>query len=408
MSHTTRPASGNGTGASHVELARVVREHAGRLAVSLMRVTGDFGTAEDLVQDAIVTALRRWPTEGIPERPDAWLFTVARNRGLDVLRREATYRAKLAQLQWPVQSDPDERLRLVFTCCHPALSRPAQIALTLRVVCGLTTAQIARAFLVPETTVAQRITRAKRKIADAGIPYRIPDPDELNDRLGEVLAVIYLLLNEGYLSTADQAQSRDLVDDAEWLATLLQQLMPNEPEVTGLLALIKLHQARADARFDQDGDLVLLQYQDRSRWDRDAITEATQLVAQAARQRRPGPYQLQAAIVACHAEAQTWADTDWEQIVVLYDMLLHLAPSPITRLHRAIALRYTAGPGAALDELDTLTDPLDGYHLYHATRAELLRALGHPDQARTADQRALELTTNPAEQALLRQRIDWA
>jgi RNA polymerase sigma factor (sigma-70 family) len=408
MSHTTRPASGNGTGASHVELARVVREHAGRLAVSLMRVTGDFGTAEDLVQDAIVTALRRWPTEGIPERPDAWLFTVARNRGLDVLRREATYRAKLAQLQWPVQSDPDERLRLVFTCCHPALSRPAQIALTLRVVCGLTTAQIARAFLVPETTVAQRITRAKRKIADAGIPYRIPDPDELNDRLGEVLAVIYLLLNEGYLSTADQAQSRDLVDDAEWLATLLQQLMPNEPEVTGLLALIKLHQARADARFDQDGDLVLLQYQDRSRWDRDAITEATQLVAQAARQRRPGPYQLQAAIVACHAEAQTWADTDWEQIVVLYDMLLHLAPSPITRLHRAIALRYTAGPGAALDELDTLTAPLDGYHLYHATRAELLRALGHPDQARTADQRALELTTNPAEQALLRQRIDWA
>jgi RNA polymerase sigma factor (sigma-70 family) len=408
MSHTTRPASGNGTGASHVELARVVREHAGRLAVSLMRVTGDFGTAEDLVQDAIVTALRRWPTEGIPERPDAWLFTVARNRGLDVLRREATYRAKLAQLQWPVQSDPDERLRLVFTCCHPALSRPAQIALTLRVVCGLTTAQIARAFLVPETTVAQRITRAKRKIADAGIPYRIPDPDELNDRLGEVLAVIYLLLNEGYLSTADQAQSRDLVDDAEWLATLLQQLMPNEPEVTGLLALIKLHQARADARFDQDGDLVLLQYQDRSRWDHDAITEATQLVAQAARQRRPGPYQLQAAIVACHAEAQTWADTDWEQIVVLYDMLLHLAPSPITRLHRAIALRYTAGPGAALDELDTLTDPLDGYHLYHATRAELLRALGHPDQARTADQRALELTTNPAEQALLRQRIDWA
>jgi RNA polymerase sigma-70 factor (ECF subfamily) len=408
MSHTTRPAGGNGTGASHVELARVVREHAGRLAVSLMRVTGDFGTAEDLVQDAIVTALRRWPTEGIPERPDAWLFTVARNRGLDVLRREATYRAKLAQLQWPVQSDPDERLRLVFTCCHPALSRPAQIALTLRVVCGLTTAQIARAFLVPETTVAQRITRAKRKIADAGIPYRIPDPDELNDRLGEVLAVIYLLLNEGYLSTADQAQSRDLVDDAEWLATLLQQLMPNEPEVTGLLALIKLHQARTDARFDQDGDLVLLQYQDRSRWDHDAITEATQLVAQAARQRRPGPYQLQAAIVACHAEAQTWADTDWEQIVVLYDMLLHLAPSPITRLHRAIALRYTAGPGAALDELDTLTDPLDGYHLYHATRAELLRALGHPDQARAADQRALELTTNPAEQALLRQRIDWA
>jgi RNA polymerase sigma factor (sigma-70 family) len=407
MSAAAGPARGNGTGRSHDELASVVREHAGRLAVALMAVTGDFSTAEDLVQDAVVTALRRWPTEGIPDRPDAWLFTVARNRGLDVLRREANYRTKLAQVQWPVQSEPDERLRLIFTCCHPALSRPAQIALTLRVVYGLTTAQIARAFVVPETTVAQRITRAKRKIADAGIPYRIPDPDELNARVGEVLAVIYLLLNEGYLSTADQAQSRDLVDDAHWLATLLHQLMPTQPEVTGLLALIKLHRARTDARFDHHGDLVLLQHQDRSRWDHDVIVEATQLLTHAARQRRPGPYQLQAAIVACHAEAKTWADTDWEQIAVLYDMLLHLAPSPITRLHRAIALRYTAGPQAALDELDALGDALDGYHLYHATRAELLRALGHPYQARSADERALELTANPAEQALLHQRINW-
>jgi RNA polymerase sigma factor (sigma-70 family) len=407
MSRAAGPGRGNGTGTSHVELAGVVREHAGRLAVALMAVTGDFSTAEDLVQDAVVTALRRWPTEGIPDRPDAWLFTVARNRGLDVLRREANYRTKLAQLQWPVQPEPDERLRLIFTCCHPALSRPAQIALTLRVVCGLTTAQIARAFVVPETTVAQRITRSKRKIADAGIPYRIPDPDELNARLGEVLAVIYLLLNEGYLSTAEQAQSRDLVDDAHWLATLLHQLMPTEPEVSGLLALIKLHRARTDARFDCDGELVLLQHQDRSRWDHDVIVEATQLLTHAARQRRPGPYQLQAAIVACHAEAADWPDTDWEQIVLLYDMLLHLAPSPVTRLHRAIALRYTAGPQAALDELDTLSEALDGYHLFHATRAELLRALGQPYQARRADQRALELTANPAEQALLQQRIDW-
>jgi RNA polymerase sigma-70 factor (ECF subfamily) len=407
MSPDAEPVGGNGIGASHAELARVVREHAGRLAVSLMHVTGDFGTAEDLVHDAVVAALQRWPTEGVPERPDAWLFTVARNRGLDVLRRESNYRTKLAQLQWPVQPDPDERLRLIFTCCHPALSRPAQIALTLRVVCGLTTAQIARAFLVPETTVAQRITRAKRKIADAGIPYRIPDPDELNSRLSEVLAVIYLLLNEGYLSTAEQTQSRDLVDDAEWLATLLHRLMPTEPEVTGLLALIKLHRARTDARFTPGGDLVLLQNQDRSRWNHQAITDATQLVAQAARQRKPGPYQLQAAIVACHAEAENWAHTDWEQILVLYDMLLHLAPSPITRLHRAVALRYTAGPQVALDELDTLAETLDRYHLYHATRAELLRAIGHPYQARTADQRALELTANPAEQALLRQRIHW-
>jgi RNA polymerase sigma factor (sigma-70 family) len=391
----------------HTELARVVRDHAGRLAAALVRVTGDFATAEDLLQDAVMTALQRWPHEGIPARPDAWLFTVARNRGLDVLRRQANYRTKLAQLQWPVQPDPDEPLRLIFTCCHPALPRPAQIALTLRVVCGFTTAQIARAFLVPETTVAQRITRAKRKITDAGIPYRVPDPDELAARLTEVLAVIYLLLNEGYLSTADHSESRDLVDDAEWLAALLHQLMPTEPEVAGLLALIRLHRARADARFDPDGAIVLLEHQDRFRWNRDAIDDATRLLERAARQHRPGPYQLQAAIVACHAEAEHWADTDWEQILLLYDMLLHLAPSPITRLQRAIALRYTAGPHAALAELDTLAAELDAYHLYHATRAELLRALGHPYQARAADRRALELTSNPAEQALLRQRINW-
>jgi RNA polymerase sigma factor (sigma-70 family) len=396
-----------GTDGSHAQLARVVRQHAGQLAASLMQVTGDFATAEDLVQDAVVAALQHWPVEGIPQRPDAWLFTVARRRGLDMLRRQDNYRAKLAQLQWPVRPDPDERLRLIFTCCHPALPRQAQIALTLRVVCGLTTAQIARAFLVRETTVAQRITRAKRKITEAGIPYRIPADDELGARLTEVLAVIYLLLNEGYLSTAKRAQSRDLVDDAEWLASLLHQLMPTEPEVAGLLALIRLHRARAAARFDPDGGLVLLQHQHRSLWDQAAITEASRLLARAARQQRPGPYQLQAAIVACHAEAERWEDTDWEQIVLLYDMLLHLAPSPVTRLHRAIALRYTAGPRAAMTELDTLAGVLDRYHLYHASRAELLRELGHPDQARAADRLALELTANPAEQAVLQQRITW-
>jgi RNA polymerase sigma factor (sigma-70 family) len=396
-----------GTDASHAQLARVVRQHAGQLAASLVRVTGDFATAEDLVQDAVVAALQRWPVEGIPQRPDAWLFTVARRRGLDVLRREGNYRAKLAQLQWPPRPDPDERLRLIFTCCHPALPQQAQIALTLRVVCGLTTAQIARAFLVPETTVAQRITRAKRKITDAGIPYRIPADDELGARLTEVLAVIYLLLNEGYLSTAERAHSRDLVEDAEWLASLLHQLMPTEPEVAGLLALIRLHRARAAGRFGPDGGLVLLQHQDRSRWNREAITEASRLVARAASQRRPGPYQLQAAIVACHAEAERWEGTDWEQIVLLYDMLLALAPSPVTRLHRAIALRYSSGPHAAMTELDTLAGALDRYHLYHATRAELLRELGHPDQARAADRLALELTANPAEQAVLQQRITW-
>jgi RNA polymerase sigma-70 factor (ECF subfamily) len=368
---------------------------------------GDFGTAEDLVQDAVVTALQRWPVDGIPDRPDAWLFTVARRRGLDVLRRQSTYQSKLAQLQWPVEQDTDDRLRLVFTCCHPALPRAAQIALTLRVVCGLTTEQIARAFLVPTSTVAQRITRAKRKITDAGIPYRIPAADELGARLTEVLAVVYLLFNEGYLSTSGQAQSRDLVDDAQWLARLLDQLMPTEPEVAGLLALIGLHQARVSARFDGDDGLVLLRDQDRTLWDRAAIAAATDLLVRAAAQRRPGPYQLQAAIVACHAEAERWEDTDWEQIVVLYDMLLHLAPSPVTRLHRAIAVRYTAGPEEAMSELDALSGALDRYHLFHATRAELLRELGCPEQARAADRRALELTANPAEQAMLRQRLSW-
>jgi RNA polymerase sigma factor (sigma-70 family) len=396
------------TDASHDRLAGVVRQHAGQLAAALMQVTGDFATAEDLVQDAVLAALQHWPAEGIPDRPGAWLFTVARRRGLDALRREANYRTKLAQLQWPVQPAPDERLRLIFTCCHPALPRPAQIALTLRVVCGLTTAQIARAFLVPETTVAQRIARAKRKITDAGIPYRIPGDDELAARLTEVRTVIYLLFNEGYLSTAGPAQSRDLADDAEWLAGLLHQLMPTEPEVMGLLALIRLHRARTAARFDPDGGLVLLQDQDRSLWDREAIGDATRLLVRAARQRRTGPYQLQAAIVACHAEAEHWQDTDWEQIVLLYDMLLHLAPSPVTRLHRAIAVRYATGPRAALAELDALAGELRDYHLYHATRAELLRRLGRPGQARTADRRALELTTNPAEQAVLRQRLTLA
>lgn len=394
--------------ASDRQLERIVREHAGRLATALVRITGDFAAAEDLVQDAVLAALQRWPSEGVPERPDAWLFTVARNRGLDALRRQSNYQAKLAQLRWPVEPASDDRLQLIFTCCHPALSRAAQIALTLRVVCGLTTAQIARAFLVSETTVAQRITRAKRKITGAGIPYRVPDPDELGARLREVLAVIYLLLNEGYLATAERGQSRDLVDDAEWLAGQLHELMPAEPEVAGLLALIRLHRARADARFDPDGNLVLLEHQDRSSWDHEAIAAASLLLQRAARRHQPGPYQLQAAIVACHAEAPDWAHTDWEQIVVLYEMLLHLAPSPLTRLHRSIARRYIAGPAEALAEVDQLAPALERYHLYHATRADLLGALGRADEAQAANRRALELTANPAEQALLRERIDWS
>jgi len=392
----------------HAELARVVRSHAGQLAASLVHLVGDFATAEDLVQDAIEAALTHWPAEGIPQRPDAWLYTVARRRGLDVLRRDSRYREKLALVAWPAEPEPDDRLRLIFTCCHPALPRTAQVALTLRVVCGLTTAQIAKAFLIPESTVGQRITRAKRKISGAGIPYRVPAADELGARLVEVLAVIYLLFNEGYLSTGGgQAQSRDLTDDAEFLAALLHHLMPAEPEVAGLLALIRLHRARAAARFDQNSEIVQLQRQDRSVWDHEAIADASRLIARAAAHKRPGPYQLQAAIVACHAEAKRWEDTDWTQVVVLYDMLLYLAPSPVTRLHRAIALRYVTGPAAALREVDALDGHLDAYHLFHATRAELLRDLGHHDRARAADERALTLTANPAEQSLLRQRLNW-
>ncbi|MEU1729407.1 DUF6596 domain-containing protein [Nonomuraea sp. NPDC005692] len=390
-------------------LARVVREHAGRLAASLVSLLGDFAAAEDLVQDAVETALRRWPAEGVPERPDAWLLTVARRRGLDVLRRESNYRAKLAQLTWQAPATSDDRLRLIFTCCHPALSRAAQIALTLRVVCGLSVAQIAAAFLVPEVTVAQRVTRAKRKIGDAGIPYRIPPPEELPQRVGEVLAVIYLLFNEGYLSsTAERAQARDLVEDAEWLVALLANLLPKEPEVAGLLALIRLHRARGAARFDSQGHLVLLAQQDRGLWDRQAIEQATALLTRAARaHRRPGPYQLQAAIVACHAEAETFAATDWAQILVLYDMLLHLAPSPVTRLHRAIALQHVKGAQAALAELADLDRELERYPLLHATRAELLRALGRREEARRDDERALALIANPAQQALLTERLEW-
>ncbi len=369
-----------------------------------MSLLGDFSAAEDLVSDAVEKALRTWPVDGVPEQPQAWLFTVARRRGLDVLRREANYRDKLRQLQWPVYEEPDDRLRLMFTCCHPALSREAQVALTLRMVCGLSTAQLAKAFLVSESTVAQRITRAKRKISQAGIPYRIPREDELGGRLSEVLAVVYLLFNEGYLAT-EPTGGRDLAADAEWLATLTDRLLPSEPEVMGLLALIRLHRARAAARFDTDGRIVLLRDQDRTQWNHAAIDRAIRLLTEAGRLKRPGPYQLQAAIVACHAEAPSWEATDWPQIVVLYDMLLRLAPSPVIRLHRAVALARTEGPGAALAELDELADPLANYHLLHATRAELLRELGRIDEAVAADQRALALTRNPAEQAVLEERL---
>lgn len=387
-------------------LSEVFREEAGRLTALLVRSLGDFDLAEDLVQDALVVAMERWPREGVPDQPGAWLLTVARRRAIDKLRRDATYRTRLLQLDWPQPSEPDDRLQLIFTCCHPALSRETQIALTLHTICGLSTGEIASAFLIPEPTVAQRLVRARRKIRQAGIPYRVPPAEELNQRLGEVVTVLYLMFNEGYLTSAgEQPQRRDLAEDAEWLAALLSRLMPTEPEVMGLLALIRLHRARAASRFDAQGRLVLLRNQDRSQWDRRAIAAAADLVVRASQLRRPGPYQIQAAIVACHAEAPCWEETDWLQILLLYDTLLQFDPSPVIRLNRAIALRYVSGPEAALEAVDALAEVLGRYHLYHATRAELLRDLHRMNEARHADAAALQLTANPAERALLEQRL---
>ncbi|HYY78258.1 MAG TPA: sigma-70 family RNA polymerase sigma factor [Actinomycetes bacterium] len=388
-------------------VAAVFREEAGRLAGALTRALGNFDVAEESVQDALLAALERWPREGIPQRPGAWLATVARNRAVDRLRRDARYRDKLARLErQPPSLRADDRLRLIFTCCHPALSRQAQLALTLRAVCGFTTAQVAHALVASEAAVAQRLARARRKIVAAAIPYRIPADDELDERLTQVLAVVYLLFNEGYLTSGGrQPARRDLAEEAAWLAAQLATLYPRQPEALGLLALMRLHLARADARFGPVGELVLLADQDRGRWDRPMIAEAVATLERAARLGRPGPYQLQAAIVACHAEAPTWAATDWPQILALYDLLLGLTPSPVVRLNRAVALQHVAGPQAALDEVEALAPTLDGYHLFHAIRGELLVELGRREQARAAELRALALTGNRAEQSLLRRRL---
>ncbi len=384
-------------------VAGALREALGPVTGALVRALGDFHLAEDVAQDAAVAALERWPAEGVPREPRAWLLTVARHRAVDRWRREARLQALLPRLEAAEPAEED-RLSLLFTCCHPALAREAQVALTLRAVCGLTVPQIARAFLAPEATVAQRIVRAKRRIVATGIPFRVPAPEHLAVRLDEVLAVLYLLFNEGYLAS-EAAERPDLAADAEWLTAELATLMPGEPEALGLLALIRLHAARRATRFDARGALQPLRRQDRSRWDHGAIAAAAALVVRASRMRRPGPYQVQAAIVACHAEAPAWEDTDWLQILLLYDELLRLAPGPVARLNRAIALRYVAGPEAALAEIDALAGTLGGYHLLHATRAELLRALGRTAAARRADERALTLTANPAERALLEQRL---
>ena len=396
-----------GEAATRSTLTEVFRAEAGRVTATLIRRFHDFDLAEEAVQDAIVAALETWPQDGVPHRPGAWLLTVATRRAINRLAREQRYREKLARLVVePRRTSEDDRLRLILTCCHPALSREAQVGLTLRAVAGFTTAEIARAFLVSESAVAQRLVRAKRKIAAAGIAFRIPSELELEGRLGEVLAVLYLIFNEAHLSTAgSMGFQRDLAEDAAWLTALVCRLLPHEPEAQGLLALMKLHLARSDSRFNQAGEIILLPDQDRSRWNTVLIREAVGLIKAAASQGRPGPYQLEAAIAACHAEAATFEATDWRQIVVLYDMLLVLEPSPVVRLNRAIALWRVEGAEAALREVDALAPMLDGYHLFHATRGQLLGELSRHEQARAAQLRALQLTHNTAERALLETRL---
>lgn len=403
-------ATSDARAAAHAALTTVFREEAGRVTAALVRFLNDFDLAEELVQEAIVAALEHWPEEGIPDKPGAWLVTVARRKALERLRRAAIYNEKLSLLVASrlneIEGESDDRLQLIFTCCHPSLAREAQVALTLRAVIGLTTREIASAFLLSEATVAQRIVRAKQKIVSASIPYRIPDSVEMAERLGEVLAVLYLAFNEGHLaSSGDAPERRNLAEDALWLTNLLVRLMPDEPEPVGLLALMRIQLARASTRFDATGRLILLQDQDRRRWDHAAIAESAQMLQRVAQQGRPGPYQIQAAIAACHAEAPSFAETDWNQIFLLYERLLTFWPTAVVRLNRAIAMQYVSGPASALAEVDTLQNDLEGYRLFHATRAQLLRALDRHDAARAADERALALVSNPAERLLIEERL---
>jgi RNA polymerase sigma-70 factor (ECF subfamily) len=398
------------------EIERVFREEYGRAVAVLTRVFGDIDTAEDAVQDAFTEAARRWPSAGLPPSPAGWIITTARNRAIDRLRREAARDSKHAQAALlRVQDEPeeaegkgpvrDDRLRLMFTCCHQALGTAARVALTLRLLGGLTTAEIAHAFLVPEPTMAQRLVRAKAKIRDAGIPYRIPAEADLPARVSAVLAVVYLIFNEGYTASSGASLARpDLSAEAIRLGRLLAELMPDEPEVLGLLALMLLTESRRVARTSADGTLVLLADQDRGRWDRALIAEGQALVGRCLRRGRPGPYQVQAAIAAVHSDAPSAGATDWGRILALYDQLLALAPGPVVALNRAVALAETDGPAAALALVDELH--LDGYYLYHAIRADLLRRLGRRGDAATAYETAIAQAGNEAERAYLTRARD--